>query len=67
MLSLRILDNSLTGKKPPDEIIENAKFNESKVLMDRKFKIKNISNVSPQYNKKILKVCFNISVLLKDK
>ena len=30
-------DNSLTGKKPPDEIIVRAKFRESNVLIEKIF------------------------------
>ena len=62
-----MLESSFTGKNPPDEIIVKAKFNESKVLMDKRFKIKKIKKVKPEYNKKILIDCFNISELLKDK
>ena len=64
--SLIIAERSLTGKKPPDEISENAKFNESNDLIEKKFRIIKINNVSPEYKKKILIVCFNISVLLKE-
>ena len=45
----------------------NAKFNESKDLIEIRFKVINIKRVSPQYKRKILDVCFNISELLKDK
>jgi len=67
VLSLKIFESSFTGKKPPDEIIVNAKFKESKVLIDKKFRIIKIKKVKPEYNKKILIVCFNISELLNDK
>jgi hypothetical protein len=56
----------LVGKKPPDEIIVNDKFNELKDLISKIFKIKKINIVIPEYKKKILTVCFNISELLKD-
>ena len=42
MLSLRITDKSFTGKKPPDEINENARFNKSKILINKKSKVKKI-------------------------
>ena len=64
--SLIIIDNSLTGKKPPDEIIVKAKFNESNVLIEKIFKIININIVNEVYNIKILAACFKISELLKD-
>jgi len=37
--SLIILDKLFVGKKPPEEINENARFKESKVLIDSKFSI----------------------------
>ena len=40
------------------------KFNESKVLIDIKFKITKITNVIPLYSKKIFILCFNNSELL---
>ena len=61
-----IVDNSLTGRKPPDEIIVKAKFKESKVLIERIFKTINISIVNDEYKIKILAACFRISELLKD-
>ena len=51
---MRIVDNWLTGKKPPDEIILIAKFKELKDLTPKIFKIINIEIVIPEYNKKIL-------------
>ena len=66
IFSLIIIDNSLTGRKPPDEIIDNAKFNESNVLIENIFKIININIVSDEYKIKILIACFKISELLKD-
>ena len=39
MLFFNIFERSLVGKKPPEEIIVNAKFNESKALIDNKFRI----------------------------
>ena len=67
MFPLKILERSFTGKKPPDEIIVKAKFKESNVLIDKKFRIRKIKMVKPEYNKNILIVCFNISSLFKDK
>ena len=64
--SLIIADNSLTGKKPPDEIIVKAKFNESNVLIEKISKIININIVNDEYKINILIACFKISELLKD-
>ena len=64
--SLIIVDNSFTGKKPPDEIIVKAKFNESNVLIEKIFKIINIKIVSDEYKIKTLAACLKISELLKD-
>ena len=64
--SFIILDKSLTGKKPPDEIIVKAKFNESNILIEKIFKIININIVNVVYKIKILAACFKISELLKD-
>jgi hypothetical protein len=66
VLFLSIRDTSLTGRNPPDEINVNAKFNESKDLIENKFKIIKIKRVKPEYNKKILVACLNISELLKE-
>ena len=38
-LVLIILVRSLTGKNPPEEISEKAKFKELKDLIEKKFKI----------------------------
>ena len=65
-LSLIILDRSLTGKNPPDEIIVKARFKESKVLIENKFNNINITNVKPEYNIKILVACLTLSELLKE-
>ena len=64
---LKIFESSLVGKKPPEEIIVNARFKESKVLKEIRFKITNINNVKPEYKRKIFIDCFNISELLNDK
>ena len=62
----KILDKLLVGKKPPDEIIVIAKFNELKARILNKFKIKKNINVIIVYNSRILKDCFKVSALLKD-
>ena len=64
--SFIIIDNSFTGKKPPDEIIVKAKFNESNVLIEKIFKTININIVNDEYKIKILAACFKISELLND-
>tara|TARA_Y100000591_G_C21687886_1_gene621491 strand:- start:84 stop:383 length:300 start_codon:yes stop_codon:yes gene_type:complete len=64
---VKIDERSLTGKKPPDEISVIAKFNELNDLIPKKFKTKKIEIVNPEYNKKIFIVCFNISVVSKEK
>jgi len=65
-LSFTILERSLTGKKPPEEINVNAKFNESKDLIENKFNIMKIMRVIPEYNKKIFIACFRTSELLNE-
>ena len=62
-----IFDRSFTGKNPPEEINENAKFKESKDLSENKFRITKIIRVIAEYNKKILKACLGISELLNEK
>ena len=44
--NLIILDKSLTGKKPPEDTRVNAKFKESKDLIEKIFKITKIKNVN---------------------
>ena len=61
-----MLDKVLVGKKPPDEINDKARFNESKALKDKIFKIIKIKKVIPEYIKKILSVCFKTSELLNE-
>ena len=61
---MRILDNELVGKKPPEEIMVIAKFNELKALTLKILRIIKIPKVMDEYSKKILKDCFKISVLL---
>ena len=48
VLFLRIFESSFVGKKPPDEIIVKAKFNELKLRIDIKFKIIKINKVKPE-------------------
>ena len=64
--SLNMLDKLLTGKKPPEDIKLKAKFNESKDLIEKIFKIMKIKRVKPEYNRKILTACFNTSELSKE-
>ena len=66
VLSLTIKESSFTGKNPPEEIIVKAKFKESKVLIEKKFKTMNIKRVKDEYRRKILVTCFKISELLKE-
>jgi len=51
-LSFIIFESSLTGKKPPEEIIVKARFNELKDLIEKKFKIMKIIRVRAEYNRK---------------
>ncbi len=67
MLSLIILDKLFVGKKPPEEINENARFKESKVLIDSKFSIIKITKVIPEYIKKTFIACLNTSEVLNEK
>ena len=46
VFSFKIEDKSFTGRNPPEEINVNAKFNESKVRNENKFKIMKIINVN---------------------
>ena len=64
--SFTILERLLTGKKPPDEISEKAKFNESKDLIEKIFKVIKMMRVIPEYRRNILITCFNTSELLKE-
>ena len=65
-MSFIIFDKSLTGKKPPDEIIVRARFKESNVLIEKIFNDININIVSEEYKIKILVACLKLSELLKD-
>ena len=67
MSSLIILDKLFVGKKPPEEINENARFKESKVLIDSKFSIIKITKVIPEYMKKTFIACLNTSEVLNEK
>ena len=67
MLSLIILDKLFVGKKPPEEIKDNAKFNESNVLIENKFSIIKITRVIPEYIKKTFIACLSSSEVLNEK
>tara|TARA_B100000795_G_scaffold256761_1_gene229427 strand:+ start:1062 stop:1301 length:240 start_codon:yes stop_codon:yes gene_type:complete len=54
------------GKKPPDETMVIARFNELKALILNIFNIIKIISVINEYNKKILSDCFKVSALLND-
>tara|TARA_B100001248_G_C27201437_1_gene371474 strand:+ start:71 stop:202 length:132 start_codon:yes stop_codon:yes gene_type:complete len=43
-----MLERSFTGKNPPEEIKEKAKFNESKDLIENMLRIINIIKVKPE-------------------
>ena len=61
-----MLERSLTGKKPPEEINVKARFKESKDLIEKMFNITKIKSVKLVYSKNILIACFNISELLNE-
>ena len=61
-----MIEISLTGKKPPDEINVKAKFRELKYLIEKIFNIIKIKRVKKEYKRKIFKPCLNISELLKE-
>ena len=63
----KIDERSLTGRKPPEEIIVIAKLRELNDLMPKIFKIIKIDKVNPEYNNKIFIDCFSVSEELKDK
>ena len=48
MLLFKIFESSLLGKKPPEEMIVKAKFNELKLLIDISFKVINIIKVKQE-------------------
>ena len=62
-----IFVRSLSGKKPPDDIQLNAKFNELKVRTENMFKTRKMINVKNEYNKKILIACLKISLLSNER
>ena len=66
-LFLMIFVRSLSGKKPPDDIKLNAKFNELKVRTENIFKTRKIINVRKEYSKKILIACLKISLLSNER
>tara|TARA_B100000787_G_scaffold8308_1_gene6260 strand:- start:709 stop:924 length:216 start_codon:yes stop_codon:yes gene_type:complete len=61
-----MLERLFDGKKPPDEIMVIARFNELNNLTSKKFKMIKIPNVIREYKKKIFKDCFKVSALLND-
>ena len=67
VLFLMIFVRSLSGKKPPDDIKLNAKFNELKVRTENMFKTRKIINVKKEYSKKILIACLKISLLSNER
>ena len=54
---IKIFERLLTGKKPPEEIIVKARFNELKELIEKKFKIMKIIRVRAEYSRKIFIAC----------
>ena len=66
MSFLIILERLFTGKKPPDEINENDKFNESNDLIEKKLRVIKIISVILEYKKNILIAYFNTSELLNE-
>ena len=66
LLSFIILEKSLTGRKPPEEIRVKAKLSELNDLIENIFKIINIIKVRLEYKKKIFKACLKISELSND-
>ena len=63
----KIDERSFTGKKPPEEIIVIAKFNELKVLIPKILRKMKITIVKEEYNKNIFTNCFKTSDELNDK
>ena len=66
MLFIKILDKLFDGKKPPEDTIVIAKFNELNNRILKKLRIIKIPNVINEYNKKILRDCFKVSDLLNE-
>ena len=66
MSVVNVVSKLLLGKNPPDDIIVNARFKESNVLIENKFNNINITTVKEEYNIKILVACLKLSELLKD-
>ena len=67
VLFFMIFVRSLSGKKPPDDITLNAKFNELKVRTENMFKTRKMINVKNEYSKKILIACLKISLLSNER
>ena len=66
MSEFKIISILLDGINPPDEIIDIARFKESNVLIENKFKDININTVKEEYNIKILTACLKLSELLNE-
>tara|TARA_B100000787_G_scaffold146868_1_gene117620 strand:- start:420 stop:650 length:231 start_codon:yes stop_codon:yes gene_type:complete len=66
VLFIKILDKLFDGKKPPEDTIVIAKFNELNNRILKKLRIIKIPNVINEYNKKILRDCFKVSDLLNE-
>ena len=63
---IKILESSLVGKKPPEEIIVMERLRESKDLISTKFNNKKIKIVKKKYKIKTLIDCLNDSKLFRD-
>ena len=63
----KIVERLFIGRKPPEEINVIDKLNEINDLKSKKFKIIKIKNVNNKYIINILKYCFIVSVLSKEK
>ena len=56
----------MAGKNPPDDISVKDRFNESKALIEKTFRIIKMISVKVEYNRNIFMACLNISELSKD-
>jgi len=65
-LFTKIFDKLFDGKKPPEDTIDIAKFNELNDLTLKILRIIKIPKVIKEYNRKIFKDCFRVSALLKE-
>ena len=62
-----IVDKLLAGRKPPEDIRDMDKLNESKVLKSNNLSIKKIKTVKIKYKINILNDCLKVSDILNDK